>query len=159
MTKLKVQENNSQVLSLLQAAVNGETTSRNLYFARAVFWDSIGFHKLAEYYEKQSQEDHCQLSADRMAFLGEQPAFSPSSVQPLTEESIAEQYRIDLQVEVALAENYTESIKTAETLGDYITAQIWRVVLQSTQEHCAYLQQELKKIELVGEQNYLTTWA
>lgn len=155
---LKVQEDNANVLALLQSCVNGETTSRNLYFARSVFWDNVGLHKLADYYEKQSQEDHCQLSADRMAFLGQQPAMAPAATQPVTEESIAEQYRVDLMVETALAENYADSIKVAEAAGDYITAQIWKQVLQSTQEHISYLQQEIRQIELIGEDNYLASW-
>lgn len=155
---LKVQENNANILDLLQACVNGETTSRNLYFARSVFWRGVGLDKLADYYQTQSQEDHCQLSADRMAFLGKQPAMAPAPTQPIATSSISEQYNIDLMVEVALAENYASSIKVAEDAQDYITAQIWKKVLQSTQEHCAYLEQELRQIELMNEDQYLSTW-
>jgi bacterioferritin len=156
--KVAVQENNAKILSLLQEAVNAETTSRNLYFARHVFWDSVGLHKLAEYYEKQSQEDHAQRSADRMAFLGQQPSVEPAKVAAIDEASIAEQLRVDLQVEIALADKYAEWAKEAETENDFVTRKIWVEVLLSTQEHVQFLQGEIRQIDLIGEDNYLASW-
>ena len=155
---LKVQENNTNILALLQACVNGEATSRNLYFARAMFWRNVGLTKLADYYERQSQEDHCQLSADRLLFLGGRLSVSPSAVPLALNDPITEQYRQDLAVETELAENYADSIKVTEAAGDYVTAMIWKQVLQGTQEHCAYLEQELRQIQLMGEDQYLSTW-
>jgi bacterioferritin len=159
MTNLNVQENNEQITSLLQEALNAETSSRNLYFARSIFWCNAGFERLADYYKGQSEEDHAQLNADRLAFLGGIVSLTPTSVSVGGEDStIIDQYNTDLQVEIALAENYAENIKVAEDAGDWITAKIWKKVLKSTQEHIAYLEQELKKVELVGLDNYLASW-
>lgn len=153
-----VQENNAVILNLLQEAVNAETTSRNLYWARSIFWHSVGLTKLADYYLEQSQEDHAQRSADRMAFLGQQPAIEPTAVVAIAEDSVAEQLRVDLQVEIALADNYAEWIETAETENDYVTAKTWWKVLKSTQEHVDLLQGWLKQIDLIGEDNWLASW-
>jgi bacterioferritin len=154
----KVQENNEKILSCLQEAVNAELTSRNLYWARSVFWRSVGLTKLADYYLQQSQEDHAQRSADRMAFLGKQPYMEPTAVSAITEDSIAEQFRIDLQVEIELANNYADWIKLAGSERDYVTRNVWEAVLASTQEHIQFLQGELKQVELIGEDNYLASW-
>jgi bacterioferritin len=157
--KLIVQEGNETILGMLQQCVDAETSSRNLYFARSVFWRNVGLTKLADYYLTQSQEIHCQLSADRMAFLGRQPGMSPSTMDAITEDQdVAEQYRVDLQVEVALADDYASFIKVAEQAGDYVTRNVWQTVLASTQEHVDYLQGELNKLSLVGAENYLATW-
>jgi bacterioferritin (cytochrome b1) len=123
--KAKVQENSGSIISCLQEAVNAETTSRNLYWARSVFWRSQGLSKLADYYLEQSQEDHAQRSADRMAFLGGQPEIEPATVAAIDEESAAEQLRVDLQVEIELADDYAKWIKTAEAERDYVTRQLW----------------------------------
>ena len=153
-----VQENNSKIVGFLQEAVDAETTSRNLYFARSIFWRNVGLTKLADYYLEQSQEDHAQRSADRMAFLGRQPVMEPTRVAAINEESIAEQLRIDLQVEIALADDYARWIAGAEEAGDYVTCKIWWNVLQATQEHVALLQGWLKQIDLIGEDNWLASW-
>lgn len=154
----KVQENNTKILDLLQEAVNAELTSRNLYWARSVFWRSIGLTKLADYYLQQSQEDHAQRSADRMAFLGQQPAMEPTAVAAVEDDSIAEQFRVDLQVEIALADNYGYWIQIADTEDDRVTRRMWGEVLKSTQEHIQFLQGALKQIDLIGEDNYLASW-
>lgn len=156
--KAEVQENNAKILGLLQDAVNAETVSRNLYWARSIFWRSIGLTKLADYYFQQGQEDHAQRSADRMAFLGQQPAMNPTAVASITEDSIAEQFRLDLQVEITLASKYGNWINAAEEAGDYVTRKVWEEVLKSTEEHIQYLQGELKQIDLIGEDNYLASW-
>jgi bacterioferritin len=156
--KAQVQENNTKVVNLLQEMVNAETASRNLYWARSVFWRSVGMTKLADYYLEQSSEDHAQCSADRMAFLGKQPEMKPSKVDSISEDSISEQLRVDLQVEIALADSYSENVKTAEQENDYVTRNIWLKVLKSTQEHVDLLQGWLKQIDLMGEENWLTTW-
>jgi bacterioferritin len=154
----KVQDNNAKIIGLLQEAVNAEITSRNLYWARSVYWRSQGMSKLADYYLQQSQEDHAQRSADRMAFLGQQPAMEPTKVAYIDENSVAEQLRIDLQVEIELADGYAQWIKMAEQEGDYVTRQLWIEVLRSTQEHVQFLQGELRQMDLIGEDNYLASW-
>lgn len=159
----KVQENNGKILTLLQKAVNAETTSRNLYWARSVFWRSMGLAKLADYYLQQSQEGHAQRNADRMAFLGQQPAIEPTMVSLIYKGNIADraistQFRVDLQVEIALADDYAQWIGEATSQADYVTREMWIEVLKSTQEHIQFLQGELRQIDLIGEDNYLASW-
>ena len=156
--RASIQEDNNTVLGCLQEAVNAETTSRNLYWARSVFWRAVGLSKLADYYLEQSSENHAQLSADRMAFLGRQPEVSPTKSASIDEESIAEQLRVDLQVEIALADSYAEWINAAEKARDYVTCKLWWSVLKSTQAHIDLLQGWLRQIDLVGEDNWLATW-
>ena len=156
--KAKVQQDNSRVLECLQEAVNAETMTRNLYWARSVFWRSIGMSKLADYYLLQSAEDHAQRSADRMAYLGSQPAVAPQAVASISDDSVAEHLRVDLQVEVTLADSYQEWIKIAEDAGDYITRRMWTNVMRNTQEHIDLLQGWLKQIEMMGEDNWMASW-
>jgi len=163
----EVQRNNARVLDCLQEAVNAETTSRNLYWARSVFWRSVGMDGLAGYYLEQSQEDHAQRSADRMAFLGRQPDVAPERVSGIGEDvsqtlepmsrgnSIVDQLKVDLEVENALADSYAGWIKVAEAADDYVTREIWSKVLRSTQDHVDLLQGWLKQIEMIGEDNWL----
>jgi bacterioferritin len=155
--RASVQESNEKILDFLQEAVNAETATRNLYWARSVYWRSVGMSKLADYYLEQSQEDHAQRSADRMAFLGRQPTVEPTSVNAV-EESVSEQLRVDLQVEIALADSYARWIEAAEEARDYVTCKMWWGVLRNTQEHVDLLQGWLKQIELMGEANWLATW-
>ena len=154
----KVQENNTKILNLLQEAVDAEKTSSNLYWARSVFWRSVGLFRLADYYLAQSQEDHAQRSADRMAFLGRQPVVVAGGIDANDEPDLAEQFRVDLQIEILLANQYANNIKVAEEEGDYVTRQVWLEVMTGTQEHVAWLQKQLKLIDMMGSDNYLSTW-
>ncbi len=144
----------ASLLPSLQAAVNAELTLANLYWARSVFWRSRGIHRLAEYYKKQSGELHTQLSADRMAFLGSQPALSPEPLPP-TQGTLSAQFTEELQGEASLSDRYSEWIKQAASVGDFVTEDIWRAVLKETQEHCIWLQQQLEQMTLMGEGVYL----
>ena len=159
MTKIKAQESNGKVLDCLQKAVDGETTSRNLYWARSIYWNSLGMIRLADYYLAQSVEDHAQVSADRMAFLGRQPAIDAVKVAAVEEDSsISDLMQVELKVEVELADSYAEWIKTAEQERDYVTRDLLIRVVRSTQEHVDWLQAQLRQIDLMGEDNYLAAW-
>jgi bacterioferritin len=155
--EINVQIDNASVLRLLQEAVDAETTSRNLYWARSVYWRGKGFDKLAKYYLDQSNEDHAQVSADRMTFLGSHPSVSPSPVAKV-EGNVREQLEQDLAVEVQLADGYAEWVKTAAEAGDYVTEDLWRGVLKGTQEHVNWLQQQIEQCVSLGEQLYLASW-
>ena len=152
-------DGNKTIIGILQDCVNAETTSRNLYWARSVFWRNVGLHRLVKYYLKQSQEDHAQRNADRMAFLGSQPKIEPTAVGIFdSENSIAGQFQVDLKVEMELAGSYSGGIKVAEDAGDYVTRKMWTKILKSTQKHIQFLKGELAQIALIGEDNYLASW-
>lgn len=154
----------NMILNHLQQMVNAETFSRNLYWLRSALWRSVGLIKLADYYLRQSQEDHAQRNADRLLFLsvpGEGLSVSPVEVHILVPgKTLEEQFKEDLEVEGKLAASYREGIKLAESEEekDYGTAGMWREVLKSTEEHIDWLKGQIKQIELMGLGVYLDGW-
>lgn len=157
-TRLTVQQNNIGILDQCQRLVDAETTSRNLYWSRSVYWRGQGFGKLADYYLKQSQEEHAQLSADRMTFLGQQPMMRPEPV-PAVSGILRKQFGQDIQVEANLAALYYQAISDAATAEDYVTEDIWRKVLAETEQHTEWLQHQLAMMDQMGDENYMQTWA
>jgi bacterioferritin len=147
----------SQITDLLQQAVNAETTFRNLYWARSVYWRSMGLKRLARYYEEQSLEKHAQMSADRMAYLGVQPSVNPVEV-PAISGSLQEQFQVDLEGEQGLSDKYQEWIDLAAEAQDWQTEDILREIQRQTQEHCDWLRKQLLQVEQMGEGVYLQTW-
>lgn len=153
----KVQQNNEKILGILQEAVNAETTSRNLYWSRSVYWRNAGIAELAQYYLDQSQEDHAQRSADRMAQLGRQSEVDPSRVDSFGDD-VKSLLQVDLAVEVELADGYRYWVQVAETERDYVTRQIWCEVLASTEAHVDLLRGWIDQINTMGEGCWLATW-
>lgn len=157
MTRDPVQENET-IIGLLQQAVNAETASRNLYWARSMYWRNIGFKPLARYYLDQSGEDHAERSARRLLFLGGSLSMVPTAIESFMDKTLREQFSKDLEIEVALSEFYSGSIETLQSNDDHVTEDIWRKVLASTQKHIAWLQKQIVQMDLVGDENYLQTW-
>jgi bacterioferritin (cytochrome b1) len=146
----------TMILDLLQQAVDAETSSRNLYWARSLFWHNKGFKPLARYYRKQSEEDHAKRNAERLLFLGGDLTIGPADIASVNEPTLRDQFGRDLEVEIALGEFYTETI--GEQVLDPVTEDLWYGLLKSTQKHIAWLMRQLCQMDAIGDENYLQTW-
>lgn len=155
--KVSVQEGNETVREALQRFVDLETATRNLYWLRARYWQAKGLSRLSKYYQDQAGEDHAQLSADRLLFLGGMPGVDPIAVKG-DFESLRAMFLEDLDLEIQLAETYRDAIEEAAGVKDFVTEDIWRGVLRDTEAHVEWLQRQLFQQEAMGEEGYLQTW-
>lgn len=156
---LRAKMQNSQLMEVLQQAVNTELSVSQHYWGRAAYWRGVGAGRLTTMYEGEANEErgHAQLVADRMIFLGQQPELRPQTEIP-TQETLKQQFTKDLAGEVLVANTYVGWIQQALDLEDFTTQRILERILKETEEHINFIQGELLKMDLIGEENYLQTW-
>lgn len=150
----------AKMAAVLQAAINTELTVSQHYWSRAVYWRSRQMKRLAEMYSKEADEErgHAQTAADRLTFLGTDPAMSPESESP-GGGTLREQFEEDLAGEVAVANTYGPWIEQALDAGDYTTFKLLSAILEQTEEHVDFLQAELDKASAMGEENWVQSWS
>ena len=69
---------------------------------------------------------------------------------------VIEMLQFDLDTELEVRENLKKGIKLCEENQDYVTRQLLVDQLKDTEEdHAHWLEQQLRLIKVLGEQNYL----
>ena len=64
--------------------------------------------------------------------------------------------QFDLNTELEVRQNLQQGIKLCEEKQDYVTRQILVEQLKDTEEdHAHWLEQQLRLVKMLGEQNYL----
>ena len=86
--------------------------------------------------------------------LGGTPQMVPAAVN--VGKTVPEMLQLDLNTEYEVQANLKKGIKLCEEKQDYVTRQMLIDQLKDTEEdHAHWLEQQLRLIKLVGEQNYL----
>ena len=69
---------------------------------------------------------------------------------------VIEMLQFDLDTELEVRENLKKGVKLCEENQDYVTRQLLVDQLKDTEEdHAHWLEQQLRLIKMMGEQNYL----
>jgi bacterioferritin len=94
--------------------------------------------------------------SDRILFLEGLPNF-----QALGKLRIGENPTEILQCDLALEREGTvtlrEAVAYADSVGDYVSRQLFVKILDNEEEHIDWLETQLELIERIGEPNYLLT--
>jgi bacterioferritin len=70
-------------------------------------------------------------------------------------ERVAEQLKLDREMEASAVQRLNKTIALAVELGDNVTRELLEDVLKSEDDHLHWLESQLELIKQVGEQNYL----
>ena len=72
----------------------------------------------------------------------------------LVGENVQEALACDLKLEMAAHPALKSGIAEAETVGDYVTRDLFRRILASEEEHIDWLEIQLELIDKIGIENY-----
>lgn len=144
-------QGDARVIEFLNAQLTGELTAINQYFLHARMQQNWGYPKLAAHTRAESIEEmhHAELLTDRILFLEGLPNYQRIGTLEIGQ-TLPEQFRADMAVEVEAVDRLREGIAYMRSIGDITSANIFESILANEEEHIDYLETQLELIESLG---------
>ena len=149
-------QGNPQVIELLNDVLTAELTAINQYFVHAKMCDNWGYQRIASHTRDESIDEmkHAERIVERILFLEGVPNLQ--RLGPLkVGESVVEQFRNDLAVEIAALERLHRGIALAIEKTDVGTREMLADILVDEEEHVDWLETQLETIAQIGVEHYL----
>ncbi|MGH7899468.1 MAG: bacterioferritin [Candidatus Binatia bacterium] len=147
---------NAKLIEALNDVLTGELTGVNQYFVHAKMCDNWGYERLAEADRKESIEEmkHAEELIERILFLEGVPNMQRLGKVKVGE-TVPEQLKLDLGLEVEAVAKLNKAIALAVELADNGSRDLLEDILESEENHVNWLEAQLELIKQVGEENYL----
>ena len=144
-----------KVIARLNAVLTNELTAINQYFVHAKMFDHWGLGRLGDYERKESIDEmkHADALIERILFLEGLPNLQDLH-KLLVGEDVKEALSCDLKLELAAHPVLKAAIAECEGVGDYVSRDLFRRILDSEEEHIDWLETQLELIGKVGVANY-----
>ena len=147
---------NAAVVRKLNEVLTNELTAINQYFLHAKMFRHWGLKKLAEHEHAESIDEmkHADRLIERILFLEGLPNLQQLH-KLLVGETADECLKCDLKLEHTAYAPLKTAIAHCESVGDYVSRELFEAILESEEEHIDWLATQLELIVKVGLPNYL----
>jgi len=148
---------NKEIIKLLNDVLTAELTAINQYFMHSELCGHWGYKKLHGFIRKQSIDEmkHAEVLIERILFLDGIP-----NVQKMAKvnigENVSEMMKLDFKLETEALPRLNTAVERCVEIGDNGTRILLEQILVSEEEHVEWLETQIKLIEKLGEENYLT---
>jgi bacterioferritin len=149
-------QGNTRILELLNDVLTAELTAVNQYFIHAKMCDNWGYERLAKHHRDESigeMKDADEL-IERILYLEGVPNMQRLGTV-MVGEDVAEQLRLDLELERVAIERLNAGIAACTAEGDNGSRDLLEDILEGEEEHADWLETQLSIIEEIGIAHYL----
>ncbi|NOX51574.1 MAG: bacterioferritin [Gammaproteobacteria bacterium] len=144
------------VIDHLNTVLKNELTAINQYFLHAKMLKDWGLHALAKHTHEESIDEmkHADALIERILFLDGLPNLQQLG-KLMIGQNVKEIVECDLKLEMHAMPDLRSAVAFCESVGDYVSRQLFRDILDSEEEHVDWLETQVGLIEKTGLENYI----
>jgi len=145
-----------EIIDLLNKGLGYELTAVNQYLAQSMMCKHLGYHKLAQHFFTDYQEErtHAEMLIDRILFLEGVPVIQVGEHINLGT-SVKEMIENDVKLETSVVKFYNEVVARCTDLKDAGSRELAEALLKSSEDDVLELESDLKLITNIGLENFL----
>ncbi len=144
-----------KVIELLNKVLGNELVAINQYFLHAKIYKDWGLTNLYEheYHESIDEMKHADMLTERVLFLEGLPNLQDLGALRIGENT-REMLEADLALEMDAIPDLKEGILYCEQVGDYVSRDLFKHILEAEEEHVDWLETQLGLIDKMGIENF-----